>query len=87
MKAIVVVPGERAAAIADVAVPKLRKSWVLVKVKAVGLNPTDWKHIDYGYADAGSKLGCDYAGIVEAVGSEVTGFQKGDRIAGMVHGG
>ena len=86
-KAIVVLPQEKTAAISDVAVPKIRDEWVLVKVKAVGLNPTNWRHIDWGYADAGSRIGCDYSGIVEEVGSKVTKFKKGDRIAGYVHGG
>ena len=55
-KAIVVLPQEKTAAISDVAVPKIRDEWVLVKVKAVGLNPTNWRHIDWGYADAGSRI-------------------------------
>ena len=39
-------------------------------------------------ANPGSTLGCDYAGVVEEVGSKVTkSWQKGDRIAGFVHGG
>lgn len=87
MKAIVVLPQEKVAAITDVGVPKIRDEWVLVKAKAVGLNPTDWRHIDWGYADAGATIGCDYAGIVEEVGSKVTKFKKGDRITGYVHGG
>lgn len=75
------------AAIQEVPVPKLRDDQVLVKVNAVGINPTDWKHIDYGRTDAGSRIGCDYAGVVEEVGDKVTkSFKKGDRISGVVHG-
>lgn len=85
-KAIVIVEKGKAE-IQDVPMPALRDEWILVKVKAVAINPTDWKHIDYGGADPGSKSGCDYAGVVEAVGSKVTRFKKGDRIAGSVHGG
>jgi hypothetical protein len=34
------------------------------------------------------QIGCDYAGIVEEVGSKVTkGFKKGDKICGFAHGG
>ncbi|TVY40893.1 Protein TOXD [Lachnellula subtilissima] len=56
-------------------------------VKAVALNPTDWKMINWGTADVGSRFGCDYAGIVAEVGNKVTRFQKGDSIARFVHGG
>lgn len=87
-KAIVFVEQGKAE-IQDVPIPKLRDEYILVKVKAVGLNPTDWKHIDLNIGvDAGSHIGCDYAGVVEEVGSKVTKpFKKGDRISGVVHGG
>lgn len=85
MKAIAVIEGNKAA-ITDVPVPHIRDGLVLVKVKAVAINPTDWKHIDFGHADPGALSGCDYAGVVEEVGANVA-FEKGDRIAGFVHGG
>ena len=55
---------------------------LLVKIMAVGLNPVDWKLQDWGlYKDAYPMvLGNDGAGTVEAIGSEVTGFAKGDRV-------
>lgn len=84
-KAIVVVQ-LKTAAVRDVLMPILHEDWVLVKVKAVGINPTDWKHIKYGAADVGCRVGCDYAGIVEEVGSKVSNFAKGDRITGWIHG-
>lgn len=72
--------------IAHIPIPKPKDEWVLVKVKAIALNPTDWKHIDYSIADPGARVGCDYAGVVEECGNRVTKFKKGDRIAGFVHG-
>lgn len=85
-KAIVYVTKGKAE-IQEVPQPKLRDEYVLVKVNAVGVNPTDWKHVHNGVTDAGSRVGCDYAGVVEAVGSKVTkAFKKGDRITGVVHG-
>lgn len=42
---VVTKPGE--AAVEEVSVPKLRDDYILVKVKAVALNPTDWKHVDF----------------------------------------
>jgi NADPH:quinone reductase-like Zn-dependent oxidoreductase len=84
-KAIVVVELTKAA-VRDVLVPKARDGWVLVRIKAVAINPTDWKHVAWGAADIGCRVGCDYAGIVEEVGENVMNFKPGDRIAGWIHG-
>ena len=35
------------AKVADVIVPKLRDDYIIVQTKAIALNPTDWKHIDF----------------------------------------
>ncbi|KAI4909275.1 hypothetical protein J4E90_007972 [Alternaria incomplexa] len=71
----------------DVPIPKLpAENWLLVKTKAVALNPTDWKNIDRAAAP-GAIAGCDYAGEVEEVGKDVTHYKVGDRIAGFVRGG
>lgn len=86
-KAIVVLPEERAADIRMVPVPRIRDDWTLVRVKALALNPTDWKHIDYGYANAGARIGCEYAGVVTEVGANVTSVKVGDHVAGFCHGG
>uniref|UniRef100_A0A1D1XF75 Zinc-type alcohol dehydrogenase-like protein C2E1P3.01 n=1 Tax=Anthurium amnicola TaxID=1678845 RepID=A0A1D1XF75_9ARAE len=55
---------------------------LLVKVKAVALNPVDWKQAEYGFLIDGYPvtLGCDAAGIVEAVGGGVTDFSVGDEV-------
>jgi len=74
------------AALVDTSIPKLRDDYILVKVHAVGLNPTDFKHIDY-LPQKDATVGCDYAGEVVEVGKAVTKkFTKGERIAGFVHG-
>jgi NADPH:quinone reductase-like Zn-dependent oxidoreductase len=86
-KAIIILPQGKAAGIEDVSVPEIRDDWILVKTKAVAINPTDWKHIDFGYANPGSRIGVDFSGIVAEVGSKVTGFEKGDRVSGFCHGG
>jgi NADPH:quinone reductase-like Zn-dependent oxidoreductase len=68
--------------------PKLRDDYLLVKVKAVALNPTDWKHAAFGLAAEDGLLGCDFSGIVEEVGPKVTKqWAKGDAILGVAHGG
>jgi NADPH:quinone reductase-like Zn-dependent oxidoreductase len=61
---------------------------VLVRVRAAGVNPVDWKT----RAGSGMKsllgdppyvLGWDVAGVVEAVGRGVTRFAVGDEVFGM----
>ncbi|SZF00293.1 unnamed protein product [Blumeria hordei] len=72
---------------AEVPRPTLRDDYILVRVQAVALNPTDWKHVDF-LTSKGALIGCDYAGIVEEIGSAVTKpFQVGDTVCGFVHGG
>jgi len=56
---------------------------MLVRVIAAGVNPVDAKlraRGTYFPKELPSVLGCDGAGIVEAVGSEVTHFRPGDAI-------
>jgi NADPH:quinone reductase-like Zn-dependent oxidoreductase len=86
MKSIQVI-AEATAGIQEVPVPTIPDGWLLVKTKALGVNPTDFKHIDWNLGGVGARCGCDYAGIVEELGTGTTGFQKGDRIAGFCHGG
>jgi NADPH:quinone reductase-like Zn-dependent oxidoreductase len=72
--------------ISDAPLPTLRDNYINVQTKAVALNPTDWKSL-YGRTVPGAISGCDYSGIVEAVGKAVTNELKvGDRVAGFVHG-
>lgn len=52
---------------------------VLIKNVAVASNPKDWKLAKWGYFEGIE--GNDVAGYVEAVGSDVKGFHKGDRVS------
>ncbi|KAL1862211.1 hypothetical protein Plec18170_001036 [Paecilomyces lecythidis] len=75
------------ATIKTVPLPKLRDNYLLIRTTAVAINPTDWKHIEFGTGPPGSKVGCDYAGVIEEVGPNVVKpFKKGDRVAGFAHG-
>lgn len=67
----------------------LRPDYMLVKVKAVAINPTDWKALDHEPNTEGAVLGVDFAGVVEKVadGNNTKGWKKGDRVTGSVHGG
>ncbi len=88
MKAMII-KGKGQPSITTVPLPRLRDDYILVKTTAIALNPTDWKAIDFqwGCDPTGARVGCDYAGIVQEVGSKVTkSFTPGDRICGVVHG-
>lgn len=86
-KAVIVVEPKKDGLVTDRAIPTLRDDYILVKNVSVGLNPTDWKHVAF-LAPPGVLVGCDYAGVVEAVGKDVKKpFKKGDRVCGFVHGG
>jgi NADPH:quinone reductase-like Zn-dependent oxidoreductase len=64
-----------------------RQGEVLIEVKAVSINPVDYK-VMHGIAKlvSGSKFpkiyGSDFAGIVKDVSEGVSGFKSGDRIYG-----
>ncbi|TEA17828.1 Trans-enoyl reductase lepG [Colletotrichum sidae] len=79
--------GGPGAAFREVPKPTISADEVLVKVRAVALNPTDFKHID-AISPPNCIPGCDYAGEVVQVGSDAAAsWSVGDRIAGAVHGG
>ena len=61
-------------------------SQILVRVRAAGINPTDWKHrrAPAFLGDPPFTLGWDASGVVEAVGLGVTLFKPGDKVFGMV---
>ena len=65
--------------IKDSPVPKPEPHHVLIKIVVSGSNPKDWKYPQYFGKSFNS--GDDMAGYIEAVGSDVTGFNKGDRVA------
>lgn len=70
--------------VTDVPMPVLTKETeLLVRLKAAGVNPVDAKLRQRGTyfpEQMPAILGCDGAGIVEAVGTAVTRFKPGDEI-------
>ncbi len=68
--------------------PEPQPGEVLVRVRAIGVNPVDWKTREgRGVAetlDLPIILGWDIAGVVEDVGSGVDQFAVGDEVFGMV---
>lgn len=71
----------------DVPDPKVAPGEVLVRVRAAGVNPVDWK-LAAGYLDALMEVrfpfipGWDVAGVVEAVGPDAGEFSVGDEVYG-----
>lgn len=66
--------------------PEPRTNEVLVRVRAAGVNPTDWKHRATGgfLGEPPFVLGWDVSGVVEAVGVGVARFRPGDEVFGML---
>lgn len=98
MKAIVYdeFGGPEVLGLREVERPALEDSRVLVKVHAAAINPYDW-HMIRGLpyvarASAGLRSpkhripGADFAGVVEAVGADVTAFARGDEVIGSGRG-
>jgi NADPH:quinone reductase-like Zn-dependent oxidoreductase len=75
----------------DLPTPEPGASEVRVQVKAIGVNPVDWKMRNRGPLRLAARLtgpslpfvpGVDFAGIVDAVGKKVRGVKPGDRVVG-----
>ncbi|KAH8811141.1 zinc-binding oxidoreductase alcohol dehydrogenase [Xylogone sp. PMI_703] len=90
--------GQSKATLSDIPIPSVHSpdnaSFILIRTIAVAMNPTDWQTLDEpfvtskGVAPLPQVMGCDAAGIVVEVGTQVTKrFQKGDRVFGASHGG
>ncbi|MGW5647762.1 NADP-dependent oxidoreductase [Saccharopolyspora sp. NPDC003752] len=67
----------------DVPVPVPGPGELLVRVRAAGVNPGDWRLREGSYGVAGpAVLGREVAGTVTALGSGVEGFSVGDEVFG-----
>ncbi|MFI0266751.1 NADP-dependent oxidoreductase [Streptomyces luteogriseus] len=66
--------------------PVPKPNEVLVRVRAAGVNPTDWKHRATGgfLGEPPFVLGWDVSGVVEPVGIGVVAFAPGDEVFGML---
>ncbi|WP_439945897.1 NADP-dependent oxidoreductase [Streptomyces sp. BBFR109] len=66
--------------------PVPRPNEVLVRVRAAGVNPTDWKHRAQRVflGEPPYVLGWDVSGVVEATGVGVALFRPGDEVFGML---
>lgn len=69
----------------EIPVPTLEPDEVLVQVQVVGLCQSDIKKIRYPLYEPPRIFGHETAGTISAVGSQVTGWQVGQRVAVMHH--
>jgi len=69
----------------DVPPPKPGPEEALVRVHAAGVNPCDWKMLEGRLAPAlmPHTLGCEFSGVVEALGSGVSEFFVGQSVFGL----
>jgi NADPH:quinone reductase-like Zn-dependent oxidoreductase len=77
--------------IADLPIPEMSDNEVLVRVRAIGINPIDIK-TRKGKGIAGALkdldpiiLGWDISEIITRTGGKVTSFKKGDEVFGMIN--
>jgi len=66
----------------DVDTPVPDSHGVLVKVFAASVNAADYRSMQMGLIPKRKIFGADVAGVVDAVGPEVTAFTPGDRVFG-----
>lgn len=97
MKAIVLTEagGVDKLVLQEIPTPIITDNEVLVKVKAISINPVeatirknrDFLHLVLGIRDGEQPiiLGWDVSGVVEQTGKAVTRFKKGDEVFGMVN--
>lgn len=77
------VGGPEREAFFDVPEPTPDEGELLVRVRAAGVNPGDWRMREGAYGNvAPAVLGREVAGTVEAVGPGVEGFAVGDEVFG-----
>ena len=87
---VAVDPDDRSISIAQGPVPTAAADELLIKVSAAGLNRADLLQRKGLYPppeDASPIMGLEVAGEVLAVGSAVSGWQPGDRVCALTHGG
>lgn len=90
MRAAVALHPGTALQVQNLPLPEIKTGQVLIKIIASGVNPLDTK-ISSGQGGHARQplpavLGMDLAGIIEAVGADVTAFKIGDEVYGMAGG-
>ena len=76
-------------ALRDLPTPEIGAGEVLIRVRAAGVNPFDWKVAEGALEDQMKHrfpliLGFDAAGVIERVGADVTELAEGDEVYGYL---
>src|SRR4051812_4716548 len=61
-------------------VPQAAAGEVLIKVRAAGVNPVDWKAAG---GRVGQVPGTDVSGVIDMLGEGVSGWQVGEQVLGF----
>jgi len=77
--------GESVVSVEEIPTPAIGRGEILVRVEACGICHTDLKKIEYNLLDPPRIYGHETAGVVAAVGSDVTRFRPGDRVVAFHH--
>jgi NADPH:quinone reductase-like Zn-dependent oxidoreductase len=81
MKAAVISDGK--VQIESVPIPEPGQGQVRIKVRAVSVNPVDWKVADRAASGTKSIAGKDIAGVIDAVGQGAAPWKVGDAVIGI----
>lgn len=77
--------GAKTVAVEQIPVPEIGPGEILIRVEACGICPTDLKKIAYDLLPPPRVYGHETAGVVAAVGAQVTKYQPGDRVIVFHH--
>ncbi len=77
--------GQSVVSVEEIPTPAIGRGEILVRVEACGICHTDLKKIEHNLLDPPRVYGHETAGVVAAVGSDVTAFRAGDRVVAFHH--
>lgn len=91
-RALILTPETRTVTLKSIPVPELKPGEVLVKVRAIALNPIDSLYVEHPIAVQERVIGTDFAGDVVAAAEDLASnsdprTKKGTRVSGFLQGG
>lgn len=93
MKALILTPSTRSTEVRDIPTPTPGPGEVLIRVRAVALNPVDVTYVEDPVAEQHQRVvGTDFAGVVTGASNDLANIedgriQNGARVAGFLQGG